>query len=91
MISFLILLTLNCCAHAIFFVIQQKNEYPGKRTTTEPMPPAKESKKPRRSSRVGQQKYGPFWNGTTSNAETITVLVNRRNDACFIMMRRHPD
>ena len=42
---------------------------------------SKGSKKPRRSSRVGLQKYGLFWSGTTSDPEIITVLVNRRDFA----------
>ena len=50
------------------------------RTTTDATS-SKGSKKPRRSSRVGQQKYGPFWNGTTSDPEIITVLVNNRDEA----------
>ena len=52
-----------------------------KRTRTTTAASNKGSKKPRRSSRVGQQKYGPFWNGTTSDPEIITVLVNNRDEA----------
>ena len=52
-----------------------------KRTRTTTAASSKGSKKPRRSSRVGQQKYGPFWNGTTSDPEIITVLVNNRDEA----------
>ena len=52
-----------------------------KRTRTTTAASSKGNKKPRRSSRVRQQKYGPFWNGTTSDSEIITVLVNRRDFA----------
>ena len=52
-----------------------------KRTRPTTTTSSKGSKKPRRSLRVGQQKYGPFWNGTTSDPEIITVLVNRRDFA----------
>jgi hypothetical protein len=30
---------------------------------------------------VALQKYGPFWNGTTTDPEIITVLVNNRDEA----------
>jgi len=50
------------------------------RTTTDASS-SKGSKKPRRSSRVALQKYGPFWNGTTTDPEIIAVLVNNRDDA----------
>ena len=53
-----------------------------KRTrTTTAASSSKGSKKPRRSSRMGLQKYGLFWSGTTSDPEIITVLVNRRDFA----------
>ena len=52
-----------------------------KRTRTTTAASTKGSKKPRRSSRVGQQKYGPFWNSTTSDPEIIAVLVNNRDEA----------
>ena len=52
-----------------------------KRTRPTTAASSKGSKKPRRSSRVGLQKYGPFWNGTTTDPEIITVLVNNRDEA----------
>ena len=52
-----------------------------KRTRASTTTSSKGSKKPRRSSRVGQQKYGSFWNGTTSDPEIVTVLVNNKDEA----------
>ena len=52
-----------------------------KRTRASTTTSSKGSKKPRRSSRVALQKYGPFWNGTTTDPEIIAVLVNNRDEA----------
>ena len=52
-----------------------------KRTRASTTTSSKGSKKPRRSSRVALQKYGPFWNGTTSDPEIIAVLVNNKDEA----------
>ena len=52
-----------------------------KRTRASTTTSSKGSKKPRRSSRVALQKYGPSWNGTTTDPEIITVLVNNRDEA----------
>ena len=51
-----------------------KRTHPSTTTTTI-------SKKPRRSNRVAQQKYGPCWIGTTSDLNTTLVLDTRKNQA----------
>ena len=60
-----------------------------KRTRKTTAASSKGSKKPRRSSRVALQKYGPFWNGTTTDPEIIAVLVNNRDEAFHYLSLIH--
>ena len=53
-----------------------KRTHPSTRSTT-----TTTSKKPRRSNRVAQQKYGPCWRGTTNDLNTTLVLDTRKYQA----------